>query len=102
MNNPALVENSTAREHALIRGRELLRQHAWIAAFAELSAVDRQSPLEAEDMEALARAAHLIGRDAESAELLARAHQAFLARGEICKAARCAISLGFTSLIAGE
>jgi DNA-binding NarL/FixJ family response regulator len=50
----------------------------------------------------LAQAAQLIGKDEECAELWARTHQAFLSHGEILAAARCALWLGFTSLLDGE
>jgi hypothetical protein len=65
-------------------------------------AADREAALEPEDLERLAIAAHLLGRDAESAEVWARAHHAFLDRGAAPDAARCAFWLGFTSLIQGE
>ena len=50
----------------------------------------------------LAQAALLTGREAEGADLLARAHQAFSSRGYAQPAARCAFWLGFTLLLRGE
>ncbi len=47
-----------ARERALDRGRELLRKQAWSAAFSQLSVVDREAPLDPEDLEGLAAAAN--------------------------------------------
>jgi DNA-binding NarL/FixJ family response regulator len=90
------------RSQALERGRKSLRQQAWAAAFQHLSAADREAPLEPADLEELAKTAHLTGKETESVELLARAHQGYLSQGEIQRAARCAFWLGFTALINGD
>jgi hypothetical protein len=47
------------------------------------------------DLERLATAAHLVGRDDECEAVTARAHEAFLARGDREGAARAAFWLGF-------
>jgi hypothetical protein len=47
----------------------------------QLTAANREAALEPEDLEQLAIAAHLVGRDAESTDVWARAHHAFLGRG---------------------
>jgi DNA-binding NarL/FixJ family response regulator len=91
-----------SRARALDRGRESLRNQAWGDAFSQLSAADREAMLEPADLEGLAHAAHLTGRETASADLLARAHQGFLSRGETQRAARCAFWLGFRALINGE
>ena len=67
-----------------------------------LSEADRDGLLEATDVERLAIAAFLIGRDAENIDLLARGHQAFLAAGDPARAARCAFWLGFRLMDAGD
>lgn len=90
------------RSQALERGRKSLRRQAWGDAFQNLSAADRDGPLEPADLEKLAQAAHLTGKEPESADLLARAHQGYLSQGEIQRAARCAFWLGFTALINGD
>ena len=90
------------RARALDRGRESLRNQAWGDAFSQLSAADREAMLEPADLEGLAHAAHLTGRETASADFLARAHQGFLSRGETQRAARCAFWLGFTALVNGE
>ena len=102
MNKPAPVRNSIAREAALAEGRESFRKQAWSSAFSQLSAADREAQLEPEDLERLAMAAHLIGREADSADFLARAHQASLSRGETRFAARCALWLGMALFSNGE
>lgn len=87
---------------ALERGRELFRQKAWAAAFAELSAADRGSALGAQDLLSLALLAHLLGREGENTSLLARAHQACQAEGDVRSAVRCAFWLGFTAMLNGD
>ena len=102
MSSRSAAKNSSTRGQALERGRESFRKQAWSAAFSELMAADRETSLQPEDLAQLAQAARLIGKDAEGADLLARAHQAFLSRGDTRLAARCAFWLGFTALISGE
>ncbi len=83
-------------------GRESFRAQAWRAAFSQLLAADREETLEPDDLLLLAQSALLIGKEVEGADLLARAHQAFLSAGEVQRAVRCAFWLGFTLLIGGE
>ena len=90
------------KTRALEQGRESFQKQAWSAAFERLSAVDRESPLEPEDLGLLAQAALLIGREREGIDLLNRAHQAYLDRGEVQFAVRYAFWLGFTLLTSGE
>jgi DNA-binding CsgD family transcriptional regulator len=87
---------------SLDRARAVFERQAWGEAHAQLSAADREAALAPEDLERLAIAAHLLGRDAESTEAWTRAHHAFLGQGAAPGAARCAFWLGFTSLIQGE
>ena len=87
---------------ALDRGRESFGRRAWADAFAQLSAADRESPLEAEDLERLATAAYLIGKDDEVVDAGTRAHHAFLRRGSVQRAVRCAFWLAFGLLNRGE
>jgi ATP/maltotriose-dependent transcriptional regulator MalT len=86
----------------LDRGRESFGRRAWADAVAQLSAADRESPLTAEDLERLATAAYLIGRDDEGADAGARAHHEFLRRGSVERAVRCAFWLAFGLLSRGE
>jgi DNA-binding CsgD family transcriptional regulator len=87
---------------ALDRGRESFERRAWLDAFDQLSAADRQTPLAAEDLERLATAAFLIGRDDDGADVGARAHQAYLRRGDVERAVRGAFWLAFGLLNRGE
>ena len=62
---------------ALEHGRGAYRRRAWREAYAGLSAADGETPLEPEDLERLAVTCTMLGREAESAALLARAFQAY-------------------------
>jgi DNA-binding CsgD family transcriptional regulator len=86
----------------LERGRECFRRQAWAEAYDHLSAADRARPLDPEDLELLATAAHLLGRNAECIEIWERAHQQFLGRGDTRRAARCAYLLSIQLLFKGE
>jgi DNA-binding CsgD family transcriptional regulator len=91
----------TSRE-ALERGRESFARWAWADSYTYLSAADRETPLEGEDLERLAYAAYLTGRDADSEDVLTRAHQEFVSRGDHEGAARCAFWLAFEFLHGGD
>jgi DNA-binding CsgD family transcriptional regulator len=92
----------TPRSQALDRGRQSFRRRAWSAAFTELCAADRESPLDPVDLVELGQAAQLIGKESECSETLARAHQGFLSRNETQPAVRCAFWLGFMAMINGD
>ena len=66
---------------------------------AETQTVGQSS--QAEDLERLATAAYLLGRDDESEELRIRAHQTFLGRGDRERAAWSAFWLAFGLLQRG-
>ena len=102
MSRASALRNPATATHALDRGRQFLLAGKWAAAFSELSAADQETSLDPADLEELAKAAHLIGKEPECAELLTRAHQAFLSQGEIQAAVRCAYRLGFTALVNGD
>jgi len=86
---------------ALERGRELFTQNAWAESYRLLRAADRDAPLSPENLERLATAACLLGRDADSETFWARAHQTFLDRGDREGAARAAAWLAFGLLHQG-
>ncbi|HEY7093509.1 MAG TPA: LuxR C-terminal-related transcriptional regulator [Ktedonobacterales bacterium] len=87
---------------ALDQAQKSLARHAWGEAYARLASTDREYGLEPEDLERLAIAAHLIGRDADSVRAWARAHRLFLSRGATKRAARCAFWLAFDLFFQGE
>ncbi len=83
------------------RARLLFEQKAWADSYRLLDTADRDTPLDPEDLERLATAAYLLGRDDESEAFLARAHQTFLDRGDSEGAARSASWLAFGLLQRG-
>jgi ATP/maltotriose-dependent transcriptional regulator MalT len=87
---------------AVADGRAACARGAWGEAFALLSAADQESPFGAEDLERLAIAAHLIGRDEDSEDAWARAHREWLRCGETGRAVRCAFWLGLGLQLRGE
>ena len=72
------------------RGREFHANRAWSDAFTALASADREASLAADDLELLATAAYMIGRQDEYFSALGRAHQAHLNAGAALRAARCA------------
>jgi DNA-binding CsgD family transcriptional regulator len=82
-------------------GRKSFEQRAWAESYRLLQAADRDAPLDAEDLERLAIAAHLVGRDDECETVTARAHKIFLDRGDREGAARAAFWLGFSLMERG-
>jgi ATP/maltotriose-dependent transcriptional regulator MalT len=86
----------------LDRGRESYARQAWADAYDSLSAADRSAPLEAEDLERLATAGYMIGREADYLRGLERAHRAHLDAGRDLPAVRCAFWVGVTLALRGE
>ena len=86
----------------LERGRKAFDAQAWAEAYAQLSAADHASRLGPEDLERLATAAYLTGKDDESDELWARAHREWLRLDDTARAARCGFWLAFLLLLRGE
>jgi DNA-binding NarL/FixJ family response regulator len=80
---------------ALKAGRAAFARRTWADSCRLFEAADRETRLEATDLEQLATAAYLAGNDAASEASLGRAHQAFLDQGDREAAARCAFWLGF-------
>jgi DNA-binding CsgD family transcriptional regulator len=87
---------------AIDRGRHAFDTGAWREAYTQLSAADRETPLEPADVEGAAAAAYLTGRDAESEGLWARAYDQWLRADEPARAARCGFWLGFTLFFRGD
>ena len=83
-------------------GRVSFQRRAWADAYAELSGAARGTTLALDDLERLAIAAYLVGKDAESHALWARAYRAALSAGDPARAVRCAFWLGFGLLMSGE
>ena len=80
---------------AVTLGRAAFDRKAWAEAYRELALADRQRPLAAEDLDRLATSAYLVGHESSAAEARARAHAAFVERGDPVRAARSAFWLGY-------
>lgn len=74
---------------ALRRGRELCERGAWSDAFESLSIADGETPLGPADLERLATAAYVIGRDEDYTSTLDRAHRAYLDASTASSGATC-------------
>ncbi len=79
------------------QGRAAFGRGAWAAACALLAPAT-----EVEDIERLAVAAHLAGRDDDSVHAWTRAHRERLRLGHTDAAVRCAFWLGFLLMLRGE
>ncbi len=75
---------------------------AWKDAWEALAAADRLSPLGADDLELMARAAYMLGDDAGYVGGLERAHQLHAAAGDAPRAARSAFWIGHNHLFRGD
>ncbi len=87
---------------ALERGRESYARRSWADAHESLTRADRLAPLAAEDLELLATAAIMLGRDDDSIAALERAHHAHLAAGAPLRAARSAFWAGMNLVVRGK
>ena len=86
----------------LERGRQAYAGHAWADAHSALAAADRAASLAHEDLELLATAAYMLGRDDEYVAAMERAHRAQLDRGEPLRAARSAVWIATNLGLRGE
>ena len=87
---------------ALEDGRASFGRQAWGDAYVQLSAAEVEAPLARDDLERLAVAAYLVGRDEESIDVWVRAHHECVRRGDLLGAARSALRLGTQLLVMGE
>jgi DNA-binding CsgD family transcriptional regulator len=87
--------------NALAGGRLSYAKRAWLDAYEFLSRADEDGLLQPKDLELLARAAYMLGRDDEYVRNLERAHHGHLDAGEVASAARCAWWIGH-NLIMGR
>ncbi|HSJ85248.1 MAG TPA: LuxR C-terminal-related transcriptional regulator [Acidimicrobiia bacterium] len=87
---------------SLEEARSLIVGRRWDDAYEGLSLLDLHSPLDSKDLELLATAAHLRGKDGESKHARLRAYQIYLNSGDPRRAALCAIRIGFDQISTGE
>jgi hypothetical protein len=86
----------------LERGRDAYAREAWSDAREALSAADASEPLGADDLELLATAAYMIGREDEYMGVLERAYRAHLDAERERAAFRCASWVGVNLAQRGE
>ncbi|MCD6043851.1 MAG: LuxR family transcriptional regulator, partial [Burkholderiales bacterium] len=91
-----------ARPGEIERGREAFAAGRWGEAHARLGAAGHAAALCADDLERLATAAYLVGRDAEALAAWTRLHHACIDDGETARAARAGFWLALLLLLAGE
>jgi DNA-binding CsgD family transcriptional regulator len=84
-----IVEPMTVSDRQAL-ARELFERRKWGEAFAELSAARRDTELAVEDLERLAIAAYMVGRDDECEDAWKLAHREWVRRREQEHAARAA------------
>jgi DNA-binding NarL/FixJ family response regulator len=89
------------RAELLDRGRQSYADSRWLDAHSLLSEADGTDPLGVDDLESLATAAALVGRDDEFVRVMERAHLARLAAGEHERAARGAVWIGLLLALGG-
>ena len=83
-------------------GRRACQRQCWGDARCQLMLADAESALDAVDLERLASAAYLSGDLDGGLSAWERAHRAYVVRGEVARAARCAFWLAFVLLNHGE
>lgn len=87
---------------ALEAGRDAFARQQWRAACEQLEAADARSPLEVADLDRLAAAAYLVGREDEAVALWRRAHHALVDAGDPQAATRRGFWLTLSLLLGGE
>ncbi len=75
-------------------GRSAYADRRWCDALEQLSEADNQTQLTPADLLLLGTAAFLVGRDSEGVDAQTRAHEGFLAMGDLLAAGRVAVWIG--------
>ena len=96
------VQKATLPGDALEQARIAFRNQVWSQAFSHFLTADREVGLGPDDLLLLSQTAQLLGKDAEGADFLVRAQQAFQHCGNAPGSARCAFWLGFLLTLKGE
>lgn len=87
---------------AIEQGREAVARRAWARAFRAFVKADRGRPLGAQDLEHLAGAAYMLGRDDDHFECMKRAEREHQRAGNLPRAARCAFWAGINLAMRGR
>ena len=91
-----------SRGDALEGGRSAYQRGAWADAFALLTAAEDDGPLGPDDLQLLGRSAYMLGNDDDYVSALERAHRAYVAKGLVPAAVRCAWWIGHSHLFHGR
>jgi len=94
--------DTPAMRRALARGRAAYAKGGWREAYDSLRSADAATPLEPDDLELLARAAYMLGRDDEYVRGLERAHYGHLDAGDVPRAVGCTWWIGLSLLMSGD
>jgi hypothetical protein len=86
----------------LERGRKSYASRRWTDAYESLVEANQGAALGAGDLELLATAAYMLGRDEAYVSALERAHHAYLRGGAPLRAVRCAFWLGVSFALRAE
>jgi DNA-binding CsgD family transcriptional regulator len=87
---------------ALERGRDAYAGRAWAQAHELLHRADETEPLAPADLDLLATAAYMLGRDEEWVAAHERAHHLHLEAGDVEQAARAAFWIGLSFALRGD
>jgi DNA-binding CsgD family transcriptional regulator len=83
-------------------GRECYGRRAWSDAYHSLQCADRATPLVADDLDRLATAAYLTGREIEFQQIVERLYRIRADAGDHARAARAAFWLSLSFLLRGD
>ena len=86
----------------LEHGRACYKRRAWAPAYSALLRADQVAPLAVDDLDRLANAAYLTGRELECQRVLERLYRIHCECDNRPDAARCAFWLALTYLLRGE
>jgi DNA-binding CsgD family transcriptional regulator len=102
MKQQRLKRVGSGKSSELIRAHKYYEQRAWRAAYEAFLLADQDAALGANDLELLATAACLLGRDEEYLKTLERAFNVHRETRQRVGAAQCAFWVGFRLLMRGE
>lgn len=90
------------RADRLREAYDLFGAHSWSDACRHFDAVDEEDPLDGGDLERLAVAQFLVGRELESVDTWTRAFHVAREQDDLASAARCGFWVGFVLLNRGD
>ena len=100
MHEPTVKPNETLAY--LREAREAYAHHAWYEAYHAFLSADEEAALQSDDLERLATASYMIGRELEFQRFIERLHRIHLETDRSEGAARCAFWLALSFLNRGD